>query len=147
MNPFVAAAIVVVLVLGALGIGLAMRHRSGVKRSVQVGEIAPADVDLAVLGERATVVQFSTAYCSRCPGVRRALTNTVRDYDGVVYTDVDLTHRPHLASRLKVMQTPTVLVVNPNGDVAARYAGAVSVASIRAEIDTLEGPGDDRLAS
>nr|WP_243845460.1 thioredoxin family protein [Microbacterium halimionae] len=134
------------LVLVAASVGIITRHRSSRKRRVIVADITPAEVDLTVLGEVATVVQLSTEFCSRCPGVRRALTKTFEGYGDVVYTDVDLTHRPQLASQLRVLQTPTVLVVDAHGRVAARYAGTVSPTLIGQEVDALRRSEDVAFA-
>lgn len=142
MNPLIAASVVVALLLVSIAIGLIVRHRSGRRRHVTVGELAPADVGLTSFASVATVVQLSTEYCSKCPGLRRALGAALTGQAGVVYTDVDLTHRPDLASRLRVLQTPTVLVIDAHGDVAGRYAGTVAPASIRAEIDALREASD-----
>ncbi|MET0932355.1 MAG: thioredoxin family protein [Mycetocola sp.] len=147
MNPLAAAVVIAVLVLGAAAVGLVLRSRSGRRRRVKVSAIAASDVGLSVLGDLATVVQFSTEYCSRCPGVRRALHGELADRDGVTYTDVDLTHRPELASRLRVLQTPTILVVDSTGHVVSRHAGVVSIASIRTDLDALRKDGHVQLVS
>lgn len=146
MNPLLAASIVIGLALGASVVGVLTNRRAGRRRRPSVGDVVADDVDLRSLGDLATVVQFSTEYCSRCPGLRRALVSELAGHDDVAYTDVDLTHRPQLASRMKVLQTPTVLVVDARGHVAARYSGTVPPASIRAEINALRDRSDVALA-
>ncbi|MBB2975180.1 thioredoxin-like negative regulator of GroEL [Microbacterium endophyticum] len=146
MNPVLAAALIVVLVLVAIAVGIVTKRRSSRKRRVTVAEVTPADIDLETLGDVATVVQLSTEFCARCPGVHRALVSNLSGVEDVVYTDVDLTHRPQLASQLRVLQTPTVLVVDAQGRVAARYAGAVSPMLINQEIDALRRGADVAFA-
>jgi thiol-disulfide isomerase/thioredoxin len=142
MDFFTAAALTAALVLVAVAAGVVSRMRAGRKRRVTVGDVVASDVNLDALGPVATVVQFSTEFCARCPGVKRALTGAVADEAGVEYTDVDLTHRPDLAAQFRVLQTPTVLVVDPAGNVAARFAGTVPLAAVRAELDALKETRD-----
>ncbi|MDE0546513.1 thioredoxin family protein [Microbacterium sp. C7(2022)] len=145
MDPLVAAALIAALVLIATAAGVATRVTSGRKRRVAVGDVTADDVGVHALAPVATVVQFSTEFCSRCPGVKRVLTGAFSDERGIVYTDVDLTHRPDLASRLRVLQTPTVLVVDALGRVVSRYAGTVPVESVRADIAELRKADDVAL--
>lgn len=129
----------VALVVIAAATGLVLKARSGRRRSARADLVAPGEVGVDALGSVATVVQFSTEFCARCPGVKRILSKLPEAIDGVVYTDVDLTHRPDLARRFSVMQTPTVLVVGADGVPSARYSGAVTRASIVTEIDRIQG--------
>ncbi len=62
----------------------------------------PADVVSAELGSRATLVQFSTEMCARCPQVRRLLHDYASGHDGLAHVEVDLTHRPDLSARYRV---------------------------------------------
>ena len=39
------------------------------------------------------------------------------------HVEVDLTHRPDLSARYKVLQTPTTFVVDASGAVRARFHG------------------------
>ncbi|ALX66802.1 thioredoxin family protein [Microbacterium sp. XT11] len=75
------------------------------------------------LAPRATLVQFSTEMCSRCPQVRRMLGELATGHDGVEHVEVDLTHRPDLSARYRVLQTPTTFVVDRSGAVRARFHG------------------------
>lgn len=45
------------------------------------------------------------------------------DHDGLRHVEVDLTHRPDLSARYKVLQTPTTFVVDGSGAVRARFHG------------------------
>ncbi len=83
----------------------------------------PADADAPQLGARATLVQFSTEMCTRCPQVRRMLTGVAADHEGLDHIEVDLTRRPDLSARYRVLQTPTTFVVDRSGAVRARFNG------------------------
>lgn len=77
----------------------------------------------AQLGDRATLVQFSTEYCAYCGPTREALGEIAGNRAGVAVVEVDAAWRMDLAKRLRVFTTPTVLVLGPDGLVAARSSG------------------------
>ncbi|MGB4778285.1 thioredoxin family protein [Microbacterium sp.] len=140
MEPIVAAAVVAALVAVAVVVGFVGRALSGRKQRRRRADVTASDLGLDALAEVATIVQFSTEYCARCPGVRRALNGVVAGEPGVVLTEIDLTHRPELAARFRILTTPTVFVVDRRGVIAASFAGAVSAASVRTEIAALREP-------
>lgn len=127
-----AALLVVAVAAGLLWRGFDGRRRSGAGRKVRT-----SDLDLTALAERTTIVLFSTETCARCPQVRRMLRGIADERDGVEQVDVDLTHRPDLASRYGILQTPTTFLVSPTGDVTARFSGVPRPADIQA---ALAGP-------
>src|SRR5688572_25768170 len=49
------------------------------------------DLDAATLGDRATLVQFSTEFCTGCRPTARQLAAVADDYDGVRHVEIDLT--------------------------------------------------------
>ncbi|PDP87934.1 thiol reductase thioredoxin [Glycomyces fuscus] len=77
----------------------------------------------APLGERATLVQFSTAFCQPCRATRRVLDEVAGMVDGVAHVEVDAESRLDLVRRLDVTATPTVLVLDASGRVVRRAAG------------------------
>lgn len=121
MTPPAAFAVVAALVAVAVLAGLVWRARDGRRRDGS-GETVDAS-DAGERGARATLVQFSTEMCARCPQVRRLLGQLADAHSGVVHTDVDLTHRADLASKYRVLQTPTTLLVDGSGIVRARFNG------------------------
>lgn len=110
------AVVVVTLLLGSV-----LRSRSGRARSGagDADGLAPA----AAFGARATLVQFSTPTCARCPATARQLDRIAEQHPGVAHLEIDLTERPELASRFDVTQTPTVLVVDADRAVRTRFGG------------------------
>ncbi len=100
---------------------------------------AALELDADALGDRATLVQFSTEYCSRCPSTARQLTAVVGDYDGVRHVEIDLTHRADLAARFAVLQTPTTLILGADGTPTARIGGVPRLGAVRRHLDTLTG--------
>ena len=78
----------------------------------------------AALGDRATLVQFSTALCAACPGTRRLLAGVAAEMPGVRHVEIDAEARLDLVRRVEVMRTPTVLVLDHAGRVLRRASGA-----------------------
>jgi thiol-disulfide isomerase/thioredoxin len=75
------------------------------------------------LGERATLVQFSSAFCQPCRATRRLLADAAALVPGVRHLEIDVADRPDLARLLDVRGTPTVFVLRADGSVARRAAG------------------------
>jgi thiol-disulfide isomerase/thioredoxin len=75
-------------------------------------------------GYRATLVQFSTPMCAKCPGTARLLAQVASEHTHVVHVEVDASERLDLARRFDIMRTPTVLVLDTDGRVVARMNGA-----------------------
>lgn len=122
MSPALALGIAAALVMLAAAVGVTLRLLDGRRQNGGHLRFDPADA-AADLGSRATLVQFSTEMCTRCPQVRRMLTGYASADGDVRHLEVDLTHRPDLSARYKVMQTPTTFVVDASGAVRARFHG------------------------
>jgi len=77
----------------------------------------------AELGERATLVQFSTAFCQPCRATRRVLADVAAMVPGVAHVEIDAESRLDLVRRFGVLRTPTVLVLDAAGNVTRRASG------------------------
>jgi thiol-disulfide isomerase/thioredoxin len=77
----------------------------------------------APLGERATLVQFSTEFCTYCGPTRELLAEVARERDGVAFVEIDAAARMDLTRRLRVLSTPTVLVLDSRGVIERRSSG------------------------
>ncbi|MFD7320457.1 TlpA family protein disulfide reductase [Streptomyces sp. NPDC059875] len=75
------------------------------------------------LGERATLVQFSTAFCQPCRATRRTLAEVAEMIEGVGHVEIDAEERLDLVRRLGIVRTPTVLVLDRAGRIVVRAAG------------------------
>jgi thiol-disulfide isomerase/thioredoxin len=132
--------VVVLAAASAAGFGLRSRRgrfRTGESRSASPYLTDPADspqspfaddlltaADLgAPLGERATLVQFSTEFCTYCGPTRELLAEVARERDGVAFVEIDAAKRMDLTRRLRVLSTPTVLVLNSGGAIERRSSG------------------------
>lgn len=127
------------LIVAAVGAGIVLRRSQGRARTVDSTEIVdPRRLGADTLGEQATLLQFSTEMCSRCPGVHRMLSEIAGDHDGVRHLDVDLTHRPDIAQHFRVLQTPTTLVLDRHGAIRTRFGGTPGRAVVELELSRLQ---------
>jgi thiol-disulfide isomerase/thioredoxin len=78
------------------------------------------------LGERATLLQFSSAFCAPCRATRRTLEEVARIVPGVVHIEVDAEQHLDLVRRVGILRTPTTVVLDPAGREVSRAAGAPS---------------------
>lgn len=77
------------------------------------------------LGERATLLQFSSAFCAPCRATRRVLADVAEVVPGVAHVEVDAEHHLELVRRLGVLRTPTTLVLDADGREVTRASGAL----------------------
>ena len=75
------------------------------------------------LGSRATLLQFSSAFCAPCRATRQLLADVADRGDGITYVEIDVAARTDLARQLDVRRTPTVFVLGPGGQIARRASG------------------------
>ncbi|MET7523889.1 MULTISPECIES: thioredoxin family protein [Streptomyces] len=77
----------------------------------------------AELGDRATLVQFSSAFCQPCRATRRTLDEVARMVDGVAHVEIDAEAHLTLVRELDISRTPTVLVLDAAGRIVRRAVG------------------------
>ncbi len=93
-------------------------------------------------GERATLLQFSSAFCAPCRATRRILADVTSAVPGVTHVEVDAEEHLDLVRRLGVLRTPTTLVLDAAGREVTRASGAPRPAQVLAALD-----GGGRLMS
>jgi thiol-disulfide isomerase/thioredoxin len=86
------------------------------------GRLTEADLG-GPLGSRATLVQFSSAFCAPCRATRRVLDSVAGMVEGVRHVEIDAEASLELVRRLEVRATPTVLVLDARGTVVRRAGG------------------------
>jgi thiol-disulfide isomerase/thioredoxin len=128
-------ALLVIVVAGAFG--LWRRRTDGVMRAREPrragrpsGEAAavpmpvPGPAQLGgPLGTRATLVQFSSAFCAPCRATRVLLSRIAEDLEGVTHYDLDAESHLDLVRELGIRRTPTTLVLDADGRETARAGG------------------------
>ncbi|MFF0744723.1 TlpA family protein disulfide reductase [Streptomyces sp. NPDC004111] len=93
-----------------------MPERAGVRR------LGAAELG-AGLGRRATLVQFSSAFCQPCRATRRTLAEVAAMIEGVAHVEVDAEDHLALVRELEIERTPTVLVLDAEGRIVRRATG------------------------
>ncbi|WP_328988676.1 thioredoxin family protein [Kribbella sp. NBC_01245] len=93
-----------------------------VPQEQSVDRLTEADID-GQLGERATLLQFSSAFCAPCRATRRTLTEVAEMVDGVRHVELDAESHLDLVRRLDIMRTPTTLVLDRAGAIVTRASG------------------------
>jgi thiol-disulfide isomerase/thioredoxin len=134
----------------ATALGVALRRRTGRFRAGPARRAAGAagqarsvltEADLgSALGERATLLQFSTPYCAPCRPTRQILAQVARAVEGVTHVEIDAAERLDLTRRLRVTSAPTVLVLGPDGAVVKRAVGLPRKADVMAALGPLTTP-------
>ena len=133
------------LVLVALIAGAFLVAKSGLARKVSNGE----QVDLSNLratkngkpvdkfGERLTLLQFSSDFCSSCKQTSVLLGTIEKVQKGLLHIDLDIGERLDLAKTFNILTTPTTLILDSKGSVVSRIVGAPKLATIESEIERL----------
>ena len=113
-------------------------HRSARLAPAAPEAPAPSVVELIgadlPLGERATLVQFSSAFCAPCRATRRVLSEVVEVVPGAVHHEVDAELHLEVVRRLGILRTPTTLVLDARGVEVARASGAPTKQQVLAQL-------------
>jgi thiol-disulfide isomerase/thioredoxin len=128
---------------GGSGQGRARRAASTAARA-EAAVLTEADLGSS-LGERATLVQFSTAFCAPCRPTRQLLAQVAGMVDGVRHIEIDAAARLDLARRLRITSTPTVLVLGRDGGIVSRAVGLPRKADVIAALGSVTEPEAARL--
>ncbi|MET7635315.1 TlpA family protein disulfide reductase [Streptomyces sp. NPDC001773] len=131
---------VAVLVLASI-FGVVQAARSGRLRSRPTDgavRLSAAEIG-AAMGERVTLLQFSTAVCQPCRATRRMLAQVAATVPGAVHVEIDAEARLELVRRLEILRTPTVFVLDPTGRVVGRASGQPRRADVIAAIGEATG--------
>ncbi|MEV5101398.1 thioredoxin family protein [Streptomyces massasporeus] len=126
----------VVVLAAASAYGVLQRRRSGrvrVRGRDDGKRLGAADLG-AELGERATLVQFSSAFCAPCRATRRVLGEVAAVVPGVTHVEIDAEAHLDLVRRLDILKTPTVLVLDADGHVVRRATGQPRKADVIAAL-------------
>ena len=138
-------AVLLVAVLAAVGFGLYRRRVDG-RFAGTAPAAAPATtwstvadaVPDAALGERATLVQFSSAFCAPCRTTRVVLADVAGKVDGVAHVEIDAEQHLELVRALDVRRTPTTLILDGAGHELTRAAGAPRREQVLAALPSLQ---------
>lgn len=133
MTGLVVCAVVLAV---ASAYGVLQRRRSGrvrVRGRDDGKRLAAAELG-GELGARATLVQFSSAFCAPCRATRRVLDEVAGMIPGVTHVELDAEDNLDLVRRLDILKTPTVLVLDADGNVVRRATGQPRKADVIAAL-------------
>ncbi|MET8130709.1 thioredoxin family protein [Streptomyces sp. NPDC005251] len=129
--------VVCVVVLAAASVyGVLHRRRSGrvrVRGRDGGKRLGAAELGEA-LGERATLVQFSSAFCAPCRATRRVLGEVAGVVPGVSHVEIDAEDHLDLVRELGILKTPTVFVLDADGRIVRRATGQPRKADVIAAL-------------
>jgi thiol-disulfide isomerase/thioredoxin len=140
------AALVAALVVAVVA-GLAWRATNGKMRAVPVAarsaeagsaqdaltQVTAANLGRP-LGERATLLQFSSAFCAPCRATRVILADVADRAPGVAHVEIDAESHLDLVRSLGVLRTPTVFILGADGAITARASGPPRKADVLAAL-------------
>ena len=133
MKTFIPLAIVLV---SATGYGLWYQRTRGEfrkKKTVNGPKLTSAIVGTE-LGARATMVQFSSAFCTPCRATKVLLEDMVKVMPDVRYAHVDAESHLELVRELDIRSTPTTLFLNHAGVEVGRAMGTPKRAQVHAAL-------------
>ena len=139
MNALLVIAALSGLVALATVLGLVWRSAQGRVRHTDGRTVVRASdlPGVTRLARGATLLQFSTEVCAPCRATRVVLGDVASGRTDVEHVDLDLTHRPDLASRFNILQTPTTFILDRRGVVRARIGGAPRRDALTLELDRI----------
>lgn len=140
MDASVVLLVIMALVLIVAVVGWVARR--GVSRFDGEGEpeLEQSKIDLELLpegvlpGRRATIVLFTAPDSPECAVTRWMLQDVAATSAGVVLAEVDTSIRPELVLPYDIVVTPTVLLLDADGNRVGRFDGAPLRESVEAQL-------------
>lgn len=135
--------VLIAILASATGYGFYFRARSGrLKATTKKGAtaviscITPVEMGTE-FGSVATLLQFSSAFCAPCRATKVLLGEVAKDHPGVVHVVLDAESHLELVRRLKIISTPTTLILDPKGHEVGRAVGAPRREQVAAALHAL----------
>ncbi len=116
--------VLVAVLLGATAFGLWRARTDGRVTAAGAASDVVTSAELGRdLGERATLLQFSSAFCAPCRAARSVLGRVAEAVPGVAHVEVDAESHLDLVRRLDIRRTPTTVVLDAAGREVRRATG------------------------
>ena len=122
----------VIVLVSATGYGLWYKRTRGEfrKKKTVNGPRLTAAIVGTELGARATMVQFSSAFCTPCRATKALLEDMVKTMTDVRYAHIDAESHLELVRELNILSTPTTLFLNHAGVEVGRAMGTPKRAQV-----------------
>jgi len=115
--------ILVSILILASSVGLFMKWRAGQFRRKLKVNILESELGNKY-GRRATVVIFSTTFCSECRAAKALISDVTSTLSDIGYVEVDAESNLELVRKVDIRSTPTTIFLDKNGFEIARATGA-----------------------
>jgi thiol-disulfide isomerase/thioredoxin len=115
--------LLVFVLISASGIGIYYQRRAGVIKRKKRLRLSPIELG-SDYGDRATIVQFSTTFCSSCRAAKALIKDVVKDQSDIKYLEIDAESNLELVRKVDIKSTPTTLFLDRDGFEIARATGA-----------------------
>jgi thiol-disulfide isomerase/thioredoxin len=115
--------LLVFVLISASGIGIYYQRRNGVIKRKKRLRLTPTELGSGY-GDRATIVQFSTTFCSSCRAAKALIKDVVKDQSNIAYLEIDAESNLDLVRKVDIKSTPTTLFLDKDGFEIARATGA-----------------------
>lgn len=96
--------------------------RGGIKKRKRL-KIFESEIG-ANYGKRASILQFSTTFCSECRAAKAIVKDVVKDLSDIAFVEIDAESNLDLVRRIDIRSTPTTIFLDKNGHEIARAKGA-----------------------
>ena len=103
--------------------GIYFRSKNGVIRKKRRLHISQAEF-AGSCGRRATILQFSTTFCSQCRAAKSLISDVIKNQSDISYVEIDAESNLELVRRVDIRSTPTTLFLDSAGFEIARATGA-----------------------
>ena len=123
----------------ATAYGLWYQRSRGAIRTVKAvpGNRLGVDVLGEPLGSRATMVQFSSAFCTPCKATHALLSQMVLVMEDVKHIHIDAESHLELVRQLDIRSTPTTLFLNSAGVEVGRAEGTPKREQVLAALNAI----------
>jgi len=113
-----------VLILGfATVFGLRYRVKKGAIKEKKGSQILESELGKKY-GKRATVVIFSTTFCSECRAAKALIRDVTSTLSDISYVEIDAESNLELVRKVDIRSTPTTIFLDKSGFEIARATGA-----------------------
>ena len=131
-------AIALILALASI-YGLWYQAKSGKIKGSKAKSPSLSSKDIgSELGQRVTLLQFSSAFCTPCRATRALLADISSGLDGVKHIDIDAEDNLELVRRLDIRTTPTTLLLDKYGIEVGMAVGAPKRGEVLASLAAIK---------
>ncbi len=114
--------LILILALTAV-VGFRYRVKKGVIKEKKGSQILESELGKKY-GKRATVVIFSTTFCSECRAAKALISDVTSTLSEISYIEIDAESNLELVRKVDIRSTPTTIFLDKAGFDIARATGA-----------------------